>query len=113
MGNYEQIVNTSMPLSYQRIGLCVRECPLRPDARYIHHFSLHDADAETKYRPYMLTKWERKGKKVRWAKLVPVCWLIQGLLSATLRKYNITENSIFLFCEILFRAEIVSVSVIL
>ena len=74
-----------------------------------------DADAENKNknRPNMLTKWERKGKKVRWAKLVPVCWLIQGLLSATLRKYNITENSIFLFCEILFRAEIVSVSVIL
>ena len=56
-----------------------------------------DADAENKNKPNMLTKWERKGKKVRWAKLVPVCWLIQGLLSATLRKYNITENSIFLF----------------
>ena len=27
MGNYEEIVNTSMPLSYQRIGLCAGECP--------------------------------------------------------------------------------------
>ena len=42
-----------------------------------------------------LTKWDRKAKKVRWAKLVPVCWLIQGLLSATLRKYNITEIRFF------------------
>ena len=50
------------------------------------------------YKRYnRLTKWDDgKTKKVRWAKLVPVCWLIQGLLSATLRKYNITEIRLFL-----------------
>ena len=49
------------------------------------------------YKRYIrLTKWDAgKTKKVRWAKLVPVCWLIQGLLSATLRKYNITEIRFF------------------
>ena len=39
-----------------------------------------------------MTKWDRKAKKVRWAKLVPVCWLIQGLLSATLRKNTISQK---------------------
>ena len=47
-------------------------------------------------RYFRLTKWDDgKTKKVRWAKLVPVCWLIQGLLSATLGKYNITEIRFF------------------